>query len=244
MTYKGDSTFPVTFNTGNIPTHISEDPMVWARRKIAERTTKYNNIPMFYKEALRFIISTLGDLAYVNSETNLVDIKCIHANPERAVAKLHQENNIILPIISINQSSSANADKRRRGAAQVVTQSFWSEEKKRAVRVISEAPRSVDVSYTINVWAKYKANLDQIVEQVRLLFNPHLIIKNSYTNSAQAYIEQEQDQSDVETSDRQERILRRSFTIKLEGYIPNPQFLITSTGEIEEFKGETVIYPK
>jgi ribosomal protein L28 len=243
MSYKVSQT--ETFSTGNITvSSTGEDPMVWARRKIAERTNKKNIIPLFYREALQYIISKLGTLNYINSDTELIAVKCLHANPERAVAKMKQENNIILPVLSINQNSSANADDRRRGAPQIVNETFWSEEKKRAVRVISEAPRAVDIEYGINIWAKYKANLDQLVEQIRLLFNPHLVVKTSYTNVAQAYIEQEQDQSSVDTSDREERILRRSFTIKLEGYIPNPQFLITSTGEIEELKMDGTIYEK
>jgi hypothetical protein len=100
----------------------------------------------------------------------------------------------------------------------------------------------VDIDYGINIWAKYKANLDQLVEQIRLLFNPHLVIKNQYTNVAQAYIDTESDNSTVELSDRQERIIRRTFNIKLEAYIPNPKFLITSTGEIEEFHIDATIY--
>ena len=217
-------------------------PSEWARNLIYERTTRVNNIPMFYREALRFMISKLGTLAYIDSETNLVDVKCVHANPERTIAKLKQENNIILPIISINQNSSSNADARRRYSPNIVAESFWSEEKKRAFRVISLAPRAVDIEYGINIWAKYKANLDQIVEQIRLLFNPHLVIKNSYTNVAQAFIEQESDNSTFETSDRQDRIIRRTFTIKLEGYVPNPRFLVTSTGELEQFNADTTIY--
>jgi len=217
-------------------------PDEWARNLIYERTTKVNNIPMFYREALRFMISKLGTLAYIDSETNLVDVKCVHANPERTIAKLKQENNIILPIMSINQNSSSNADTRRRYFPNIVQESFWSEEKKRAFRVISLAPRAVDIEYGINIWAKYKANLDQIVEQIRLMFNPHLVIKNSYTNVAQAFIEQESDNSTFETSDRQDRIIRRTFTIKLEGYIPNPRFLVTSTGEVEQFNSEATIY--
>ena len=98
------------------------------------------------------------------------------------------------------------------------------------------------IEYGINVWTKYKANLDQIVEQIRLIFNPHLVIKNTYTNVAQAYITAESDDSSLDVADREERILRRSFTIKLDAYIPNPQFLITSTGEIEEFNADTTIY--
>jgi hypothetical protein len=242
--YIENSTMTDSFATGNIAdvSSLRMDPMVWAREKIFERTTRTNKIPMFYREALRFIISKLGTLAYINSETELVDIKCVHANPERTIGKLNQDNNIILPIVSINQNESINADSRRRGAPQIVSESFWSDEKKRAVRVISEAPRAVDIVYGINVWSKYKANMDQICEQIRLLFNPHLVVKNSYTNTALAFIDTEQDNSTVETSDRQERILRRTFNIKLEGYVPNPKFLITNTGEIEELNIDSTIY--
>ena len=228
---------------GSIPdVAASRDPWMWAREKINSRTTAGNNIPFFYREALRYTLSKLGALVYVNSETQLIEIKCIHANPERTIAKLKQENNIILPIISINQNSSQDNDKRRRNSPNIISESWWSEEKKRAFRVISLAPRSVDIDYGINIWAKYKANLDQIVEQIRLLFNPHLVIKNSYTNVAQAYITQETDTSTLETPDKQERILRRSFGVRLEAYIPNPKFLVTSTGEIEEFNLDATIY--
>jgi hypothetical protein len=234
-----------SFATGDISTSdVGEDPTMWARRKIAERTNKVNIIPHFYRDALQYIISKLGTLGYMNSEDKVVDVRCIHANPERTIAKLKQENNIILPIISISQNSSANADNRRRPAAQIINETFWSEEKKRAVRIISEAPRAVDIEYNINVWCKYKADMDQLVEQVRLLFNPHLVIKTAQTNVAQAHIEQESDKSSLDTSDRQERVVRRSFSVKLEGYIPNPRFIITSTGEIEEFKLDATIYEK
>lgn len=238
-----DSKIIEGFATGNVPTKInSQDPMVWAREKIAQRTTRANKIPMFYKESLRFIISKLGTLAYINSEVELIDVKCVHANPERTIGKLKQDNNIILPIVSINQNQSSNADSRRRGSPQIVNESFWSDEKKRAVRVISEAPRAIDIEYGINIWTKYKANMDQLCEQVRLLFNPHMVIKNSYTNTAMAYIDTETDNSTLDTSDRQERIIRRTFSIKLEGWIPNPKFLITNTGEIQELTVDSTIY--
>jgi len=188
------------------------------------------------------MISKLGTLGYINSENELVRVQCIHANPERTIAKLKQENNIILPIISIHQNSSADADTRRRISTNLINESFWSEKKKRSFRIVSLAPRSLDIEYGINIWAKYKGNLDQLVEQIRLLFNPHLIIKNSYTNVAHAFLDTESDSSSFDSSDRQDRIIRRTFTVKLESYIPNPKFLITSTGEIEEFNIDTTIY--
>jgi hypothetical protein len=241
--YIENSTMTDTFATGNITvSSTGMDPMVWAREKIFERTTRSNKIPMFYREALRFVISKLGTLAYINSETDLIDVKCVHANPERTIGKLKEDNNIILPIVSINQNESANADSRRRGAPQIVSESLWSDQKKRAVRVISEAPRAVDIVYGINVWSKYKANMDQLCEQIRLLFNPHMVVKNSYTNTALAFIDTETDNSTVETSDRQDRIIRRTFNIKLEAYVPNPKFLITNTGEIQELNMDSTIY--
>ena len=225
-----------------MPTFTSTDPYVWAREEIALRSKKQSNISLFYKESLRYLISKLGTLSYLNSEDKLVDVKCIHANPERTVAKLHQENDIILPIISINQDISDNDDKRRRNSPTLVLNKYWSEKKQRAFRLISLSPRAVNISYGINIWSKYKGNLDQLAEQIRLLFNPHLVIKNPYTNVASAFIEQESDQSTLDVGDRQERVLKKSFTISLESYIPNPQFLITSTGEIKEFKSESTIY--
>ena len=227
---------------GDLPTHTRSDPNVWARDLIKLRTNKQNQIPFFYKESLRFMISKLGSLSYLNSETQVVDVKCVHAHPERTIAKLHQENNIILPIISINQDTSDNDDDRRRNSTSLVIDRHWSEDKKRAYRLISLAPRAVNINYGINIWAKYKNNLDQLSEQIRLIFNPHLTIRNPYTNEAMAYIESERDDSSTSVADGAERILRKSFDITLEAYIPTPKFLITSTGEIQEFKGEATIY--
>ena len=241
--YIEKSALVINYSTGDITTSSTgEHPMVWAREKIAQRTTKMNRIPMFYKEALRYVISKLGTLVYINSETELIDVKCVHANPERTIGKLEQDNNIILPIVSINQNQSQNADSRRRGAPQIVNEVLWSDARKRAVRVISEAPRAVDIEYGLNIWCKYKADMDQLCEQIRLLFNPHLVVKNSYTNTAMAYIDSENDQSTLEVADREERILQRTFNLKLEAYIPNPKFLITNTGEIEELGLDSTIY--
>ena len=224
------------------PSRRRSDPFAWARQRIRERMNKRNRIPFFYKDCLRFIINQLGTLAYLNSEDQIVDVKCVHANPERTIAKLTQETNIILPIISINQSTSEGADGRRRQEDVIVQESYWSESRKRAFRLISFAPQAVNIEYSINIWSKYKSDLDQLVEQIRLLFNPALVMANSQTTTAKAFIEMEVDQSSIEVDDREDRVLRRAFIVKLEGYIPNPKFLITSTGQIEEFNLDSTLY--
>ena len=225
-----------------VPDRSLKSPFVWARNRIKSRMNKKNKIPFFYRDCLRFIINSLGGLGYLNSEEKIVDVKCVHANPERTIAKLTQETNIILPIISINQSTSDNDDNRRRQQDLIVEESYWSEVKQRAFRLISFSPQAVSIEYTINVWAKYKSDLDQLVEQIRLLFNPALVMESNQTTTAKIFLEMESDQSSVEVADREDRILRRAFIVKLEGYIPNPKFLITSTGEIEEFKLDATLY--
>ena len=73
--------------------------IILAQIVASERTQ--NNISLVYKESLRAMIRIFNELFYINSESRIVNIKCVHANPERTIAKLKQENNIILPIVSI-----------------------------------------------------------------------------------------------------------------------------------------------
>ena len=37
-------------------------------------------------------------------------------------------------------------------------------------------------------------------------------------------------------NDKDDRIIKKTMNIVLRTYIPSPKFLVTSTGEIEEFK--------
>lgn len=231
-----------TSASGSFPEHTKKNVHEWAREEILKRTNKVNKLPFFYRDCLKFMLGKMGLLSYINSQTEIIPIRCIHANPERAIAKIEQEANIILPIISISQNTSESDETRRRQKNLVVSNSWWSEKKKRAFRVLSLAPQAVNIQYGINIWTKYKSEMDQIVEQIRLLFNPSLIVETSNTTTASAFITQETDNSDFDLEDREDRIIRKTFTISLEGYIPNPKFLLTSTGEIEEFGVDSEIY--
>ena len=217
------------------------DPYAWARGKILERTSPTISISSFYKSTLRFLLSKFGEFRYIDAENNSIGVKCFFGNKERAIAKITQEDNIILPVMSINQDSSGEDDDRRRQSSNLVISSFWSKEKKRAVRVISLAPKAVKVSYDLNIWCKYNADLDQISEQVRLLFNPSLNITNDFTETTLAFLEQEKDHRVTSVGDKEDRVLKKTFNISVEGYIPFPKFLITSTGEIEEIIVDTEI---
>jgi len=209
------------------------------RKKIYKMTQAKNNISFVYRESLRSMIASFNDVGYIDSEEKFNSIMCIHANAERAVAKLKQENNIILPIISIGQTTSDNDVARQKTESLLVNESYWDAEKNRAFRVLSLAPRAVNVKYQLNIWTKYMSDMDQILEQIRLKFNPEMQVPTEFSTLAKAYLDSEDDVGQVAVADKADRVLKKTLNIVLRTYIPSPKFLYSSTGKIEEFKMET-----
>ena len=200
--------------------------------------TQKDNISFVYRESLRSIKEIFSTLQYIKDDSSVVNIQCIHGNPERTIAKLKQDNNIILPIISVVQTSSEEDDQRRRPRQILLNKKVWSEPRQRAFRVVGFVPKAVNLLYDINVWTKYKSDLDQISEQMHLKFHPSVKVVTSYNNQSLGFLMQETDQSSVDLGDKEDRILRRSYSFKFQTYIPAPQFLITSTGKLESFNNE------
>lgn len=209
------------------------------RKVIYKMTRSKDNISFVYRESLRSMIASFNDVGYIDSEEKFNDIQCIHANAERAVAKLKQENNIILPIISIGQTVSDNDTSRQKTESLLVNEKYWDAEKQKAIRVLSLAPRAVNVKYQVNIWTKYMSDMDQILEQIRLKFNPEMQVPTEFSTLAKAYLDSEEDVGQVTVSDKTDRVLKKTLNIVLRTYIPSPKFLYTSTGKIEEFKVET-----
>jgi len=205
------------------------------RKQIYRMTQTESNISFIYKESLRSMIASFNDIGYINSDNKLIGTKCIHANAERAIAKLKQENNTILPVLSISQTVSEDDDKRRRNESVLMHDKYWDEDKQRAIRILSLAPRPVTVRYSLNIWAKYMANMDQILEQVRLKFNPEMQVPTKYSTIAKALIDSEEDLGKIEAADKEDRVLKKTLNITLRTYIPSPKFMLTSTGKIEKF---------
>lgn len=209
------------------------------RKVIYKMTRAKDNVSFIYRESLRAMISEFSDIGYISSEEKWTDVKCIHANAERAIAKLKQENNIILPILSIGQTTSDNDTDRQRTESLLVNEKYWDKEKNRATRILSLAPRAVNVKYQLNLWSKYMSDMDQMLEQVRLKFNPEMQVPTEFSTLAKAYLESEDDVGEITVADKADRVLKKTLNIVLRTYIPSPKFLYTSTGEITEFKIET-----
>jgi hypothetical protein len=211
------------------------------RKRIFEMTQAKHNISFIYKESLRAMIASFNDIGYINSEEEFINVKCIFGSPERTIAKIHQEDNIILPVMSISQTISDNDDQRRRYESVLVHEKYWDNDKQRAIRVLSLSPRPVNIRYQLNIWCKYISDMDQILEQIRLKFNPEMNVPTEYSTLAKAYLDSEEAIGGATANDKEDRVIQRTINIILRTYIPSPRFLVTSTGEIVEFKSEVTI---
>jgi len=195
-----------------------------------------------YKEIVRFLLSQFDNLVYINHELESIEVKCRYGNPERTIAKLNDQDNIVLPLITVSQNSVEEANERRRNASNIMQTSYWDVEKQRAIRVISLCDRPVTLTYNINVWAKYMEDLDQLAQKIRLAFNPALTLNTKFSKDSQVFLNNETNNYSFSLADREDRVLRKSFTASVETYIKNPRFLVTSTGEIELVQLEVDLY--
>lgn len=218
---------------------VGKDSSYRIREYLLQATNAENNISLVYRDTLRSMRSLFSRLHIIDSEQKLQSVKCVTANQERSIAKLLQEENIILPLISVAQPNTTANTNRRKYVPLVVSESAWDDRFQRAKRVVSLAPKPVDLTYKISIFAKYKNDLDQLSEQVYLLFNPSHELQTSISNNTKAVLVEESPESSVEVADREDRILTKSFTISVETYIPSPKFVFSSTGKIERFNTDS-----
>jgi len=211
------------------------------RKRIFNMTQAKHNISFVYKECLRSMIASFNDVGYFSSDDKFNSIKCIHGNAERTIAKLNQENNIVLPIISISQTVSENDDERRRYESVLVHEKYWDANKNRAIRILSLSPRPVNIKYQINIWCKYMSDMDQILEQIRLKFNPEMNVPTPFSTLAKAHLTEEESTGSLVAKDKEDRVLQKTLNVILRTYIPSPRFLVTSTGQIEEIKVDSTL---
>jgi|8_EtaG_2_1085327.scaffolds.fasta_scaffold95446_1 hypothetical protein len=214
---------------------------ITVRKHLMEAERGKTSISDVYKNTLRSMINIFSNFSYINSEMEQVEVMCIFANPERAVAKYFEEQNIILPVLSIGQTTTEEDQKRGRNNSIIVQETVWDEKKQRWRRVVSLPAKPIRIAYTLNIFSKYRADLDQLLEQIRFAFNPSLSVPTDFSTLTKAFIMSEKDIGDDEISDKQDRVLKKSLEISVETYIPSPKFLLTSTGEIEKITAEPIV---
>jgi hypothetical protein len=85
------------------------------------------------------------------------------------------------------------------------------------------------------------SDMDQILEQVRLKFNPEMNVPTPFSTLAKAFITEEESVGSMIANDKEDRVLQKTLNVVLRTYIPSPRFLVTSTGQIEEIKVDTKV---
>lgn len=203
-------------------------------KKLLEFRNKQDFIMDTYREVTRELEHIFDEIYTINEENRIIPVKRIYANPERSVAKQIQEDNLILPIISIDQQVSQTSSERSRYNPVLVHDVIWSDRYQRAVRLLSLSPAPVNLTYNISLWAKYGEDLDQILEQISLMFNPSLNIPTKHSSETQAFIVEEEDNTDVIYDDGKDRMVKRIITVNVETYIRNPQVVMTSSGKMQD----------
>lgn len=194
-----------------------------------------------YRYTLRQILHIFGSIYYSDGNKNKIRVQCVSGKQERVAGKSKQENSLVLPYITIVENGTDPSDDRRR-TNQLVSEVLWDAKTKRATRVLSLAPRSVDLRYNVNIWSKYESDINQIRTYIHSLFNPALNIKTPFSDFTQAFIESESDLASFEAPDTTDRKLQKTISIKVETYIPMPKFLYTSNGELKSFNTDVQLF--
>ena len=210
-------------------------------RELINRSNDEKQISGVYKDILKFLITKFSKLVYRDDQEDVKEIPCWHGNPERVVARLKQDSLIILPVASIIRISDSDSNQRRRHDRLIQFDTYIDKIKNRSVRVASLAPTPTTISYKLSLWTKYHEDMDQLAEQVKRIFNPHLTLKTKEDRHSPVFLVQESSNIDVTISDGKDRLIRRSFMLSVETYIPNPKFMITNSGEIKEFNLDVLL---
>jgi hypothetical protein len=204
------------------------------RRFINSPATKKRTTSHFYREHTKALMDSLSNFSILTEEGKVRDnIQVFFATPERAIAKLKEDRNMILPVISVGLTDIEEDTKRRRYSQQLVTRASWDVDEQRARRVIAGVSKAVNVTYVINVWTKYTEDMNQIIEQISEMFNPDLVLETKFGTQTKGFLTDISDFSEVRPGDKADRVLRKIAMIDFETYLPTKEYLITNTGEIE-----------
>lgn len=209
---------------------------LYVRNQIIDLTTT-KLLPVIdnvYKESLRSMLHIFGNLYYLDGNGNRVKVNCSHGNPERIAGRIKADNTLILPMITVVETQT-ESDQTRMRYQNIVSETMWDPDKRRATRLLSLPPRPINITYEVNIWSKYKADMDMLRSGIFSLFSPDINIETKYSVHNKAFINSEREVGNVTANDTGDRILQKTISVTLETYIPSPKFFFTNTGEIKEF---------
>lgn len=215
---------------------MREKDSLYVRNQIVDLTTT-KLLPVIdnvYKESLRSMLHIFGNLYYLDGNGNRIRVNCSHGNPERIAGRLKADNTLILPMITLVETQT-DSDQGRMRYQNIISETEWDPDKRRATRILSLPPRPINITYEVNIWCKYKADMDMLRSSIFSLFSPDINIETQYSVHNKAFIQSEREVGSAIASDTGDRVLQKTISVTLETYIPSPKFFFTNTGEIKEF---------
>jgi len=187
----------------------------------------------FYREYTESLTNRLNIYVF-NAQGEKTKIPVMYANPERAIAKVKEDRNLQLPLISLAIGDIEETIKNRKPNLQLSHYKFFDVEKQRAFRIVKRASKAVSLQFHVTFWSKYTEDMNQMVEEMQMLFQPELALPVLHEQENKAFLVDILDMSSIQAGDKQDRLIRKRATIKVEAYIPGRQYLYSNTGRIKE----------
>jgi len=160
------------------------------------------------------------------------EIGVVYATPERAFARQVSppvEGRIDIPKFSFSLNSVS--PDRDRQAVPSIPEAYWYKR-----RVGEEWQRHLkampfDLAYTINFWHKKVFEANYVDWELLSRFRPISYVMANGTNNP-VHLESVVDASDLEPGVNADRVLRRTYSIRVEGWLPLPYTQVPSVESI------------
>ena len=215
--------------------------IVQIRRDIKAYEDKHPYTRNFYRNYTKALMEKLNVYIF-NAQDERVKVPMMYANPERAIAKIYEDRNLTLPIISVAIGDIEENTSIRKPDVQLTTYKFFDVETQKAFRIIKQTSKAVALQFQITLWSKYTEDMNQMVEEVQMMFQPSLTLPTEDESENKAFLLDVLDMSSVQAADKQDRMLRKRVTLKVEAYIPGRQYLYSHTGRIKEVINQRLVY--
>jgi len=204
------------------------------KRQIFERENANFRSLGFYRKTSKRLLSLFSDAQIVGDDDKVFSVPVWYGNSERAVAKIFDDRNLIIPAITLSISDIDQDAERRRPNTNIELWTVKDSKTRRYTRVASLAPQAVNVSFQLNLWTKYVEDMNQLFEYVMNKFHPHLRVETDFNTDARGFITEVSDNSTVVAEDKKDRVIRKTVTFSVETYLPSRKYMIQSNGEIQE----------
>jgi len=211
------------------------------RKDIKAYEEKHPHTRNFYRNYTKALMDKLNVYVF-NAQDERIKVPKMYANPERAISKIHEDRTLTLPIMSVAIGDIEENTGIRKPDVQLTTYKFFDVETQKAYRIIKQTSKAVALQFQLTLWSKYTEDMNQMVEEIQMMFQPSMAIPTEDEAENKAFLLDVLDMSSVQAGDKQDRLLRKRVTLRVEAYIPGRQFLYSHTGRIKELINQEYVF--